>query len=78
LHHAASSATCTNTKTRTDTSGTVFDRRAFVLFGGEDGWLGSANYADQVALWRHGRSIALPLTPATVVGEFPTQMILKP
>lgn len=54
------------------------DRNSFVLFGGEDGWLGSANYADQVALWRQGRAISMPLTAAKVEAEFPTQMMLRP
>ena len=39
------------------------DANEFVLLGGQDGWLGSANAADQVALWRAGGSIAVPLRP---------------
>lgn len=54
------------------------DRTSFVLFGGEDGWLGSANYADQVALWRQGRTIAMPLTLAKVEADFPVVQTLKP
>ncbi|CAH2599834.1 Penicillin acylase family protein [Rhodovastum atsumiense] len=35
----------------------------FVLLGGQDGWLGSANAADQVPLWRAGCYITVPLQP---------------
>jgi penicillin amidase len=54
------------------------DRSRFVLLGGEDGWLGSANFADQVALWRQGRSIGMPLTDAAVASQFPTVSLLTP
>ncbi len=47
------------------------DANWFVLFGGQDGWLGSANFADQVPLWRDGRYIQLPLTPTAVERAFP-------
>jgi penicillin amidase len=33
----------------------------FVLLGGQDGWLGSANARDQVALWQAGQAITVPL-----------------
>ena len=39
------------------------DANHFVLLGGQDGWLGSANAADQVALWQAGRAIPVPLRP---------------
>jgi penicillin amidase len=54
------------------------DANWFVLFGGQDGWLGSANFADQVPLWREGRSIRVPLRPATVAAEFPRTTVLSP
>jgi penicillin amidase len=54
------------------------DANRFVLFGGQDGWLGSANFADQVALWRAARSIRMPLRAETVAAEFPTAMRLMP
>ena len=54
------------------------DGCSFVLFGGEDGWLGSANFADQVPLWREGRTIAMPLTLAKVAAAFPITTVLKP
>ena len=37
------------------------DANEFVLLGGQDGWLGSANAADQVPLWRAGTAIQVPL-----------------
>ncbi len=39
------------------------DANHFVLLGGQDGWLGSANAADQVALWQAGGGITVPLRP---------------
>jgi penicillin amidase len=54
------------------------DANWFVLFGGQDGWLGSAAFADQVALWRERRSIRMPLRPATVAAEFPHVTRLAP
>jgi penicillin amidase len=42
------------------------DANWFVLFGGQDGWLGAPNYADQLPLWRDGRYIQLPLSEAGV------------
>jgi penicillin amidase len=50
----------------------------FVLFGGEDGWLGSANFADQMPLWREGRTISMPLSETRVAAEFPRAMMLEP
>ncbi len=43
----------------------------FVLLGGQDGWLGSANYADQVPLWLEGRYLTLPLDPERARADFP-------
>lgn len=50
----------------------------FVLFGGEDGWLGSANFADQMELWRAGRTITMPLTEARVAADFRRTLVLAP
>ena len=50
------------------------DANWFVLFGGQDGWLGSANFADQVDLWKSGSYIQLPLTAAKVEAAFPRVM----
>ncbi|GGC52065.1 penicillin amidase [Siccirubricoccus deserti] len=54
------------------------DANWFTLFGGQDGWLGSAAFADQVPLWREGRSIRLPLRPETVAAEYPRVTVLRP
>ncbi len=54
------------------------DANWFTLYGGQDGWLGSAAYADQVALWRARRAIRLPLRPETVAAEFPRLTRLMP
>ena len=54
------------------------DGNWFTLFGGQDGWLGSAAFADQVALWRERRSIRMPLRPATVAAEFPLVTRMEP
>jgi penicillin amidase len=54
------------------------DANWFVLFGGQDGWLGSAAFADQMPLWREGRAIRMPLRPATVAAEFPRVTLLRP
>jgi len=47
------------------------DANWFTLWGGQDGWLGSAAFADQVPLWLDRRSIRIPLRPETVAAEFP-------
>ncbi|WP_428395011.1 penicillin acylase family protein [Lichenicoccus sp.] len=49
----------------------------FVLLGGQDGWLGSANTLDQVAVWRNGGSITVPLDAAPT-REWPHETILSP
>jgi penicillin amidase len=47
------------------------DANWFTLWGGQDGWIGSAAFMDQVPLWREGRSIRVPLRPETVASDFP-------
>lgn len=54
------------------------DANWFVLFGGQDGWLGSAAFADQLPLWREGRAIRVPLRAETVAREFPRVTIVRP
>lgn len=54
------------------------DGNWFVLFGGQDGWLGSPAYADQIPLWRERRSIRVPLQAPTVAAEFPHLSRLEP
>ena len=54
------------------------DANWFTLWGGQDGWLGSASFMDQVPLWREGRSIRVPLRAETVAVEFPHVTRLAP
>ncbi|WP_372620930.1 penicillin acylase family protein [Falsiroseomonas sp.] len=54
------------------------DANWFTLWGGQDGWIGSAAFMDQVPLWRDGRSIRVPLRAATVAAEFPRVTTLTP
>ncbi|MGQ0502849.1 MAG: penicillin acylase family protein [Panacagrimonas sp.] len=54
------------------------DANHFVLLGGNDGWIGSSNYADQLPLWRENRYLRMPLRPATVAAEFPRLVLLAP
>jgi penicillin amidase len=54
------------------------DANWFVLFGGQDGWIGSANFVDQIELWREGQYIQLPLTPETIDRTFPVRQTWTP
>lgn len=54
------------------------DANWFTLWGGQDGWLGSAAFASQVPLWRDRQPIRMPLRPETVVREFPRVTVLTP
>ncbi len=54
------------------------DANHFVLLGGQDGWLGSATFADQVELWREGEHVRVPLRAATVAAEFAHVTRLRP
>jgi penicillin G amidase len=54
------------------------DANEFVLLGGQDGWLGSSTFADQVVLWREGRRMTLPLRPETARARFPDVTVLRP
>ncbi|MFZ4408374.1 MAG: penicillin acylase family protein, partial [Paracraurococcus sp.] len=54
------------------------DANWFTLWGGQDGWLGSAAFADQVPLWRTRESIRMPLRPGTVAAEYPFVTTLAP
>ena len=50
----------------------------FVLLGGQDGWINSQNYVDQVPLWREGTYITLPLAMAEVHAAMPIKTRLNP
>ena len=54
------------------------DANHFALLGGNDGWIGSPHYADQIALWRERRYLQMPLSTAGVEREFPIAMDLLP
>ena len=54
------------------------DDNRFVLLGGQDGWVGSPNFADQVPLWRRGEYITVPLRPETIRARFPYKTVLRP
>ncbi len=54
------------------------DANFFVLLGGQDGWINAANFADQVALWRDGRYVQVPLRLASVRARFGVRIDLHP
>jgi len=54
------------------------DGNWFVLLGGQDGWLNSATFLDQVPLWLEGRYVQMPLRPETVRRQFTRVTELKP
>ncbi|MGF1477088.1 MAG: penicillin acylase family protein [Geminicoccaceae bacterium] len=54
------------------------DANWFVLFGGQDGWLGSTTFSDQVELWRDGAYVHLPLQPETIARSFPHKQEWRP
>jgi len=54
------------------------DANFFILAGGQDGWLGSSTYADQLDLWRQGAYLRIPLQLETVRACFPHRLELSP
>jgi penicillin amidase len=48
----------------------------FVLYGGQDGFVGSEQFADQIPLWRRGAYITVPLT--VDAGQFRHETVLMP
>lgn len=54
------------------------DDNRFVLLGGQDGWFGSANFLDQVATWRRGGYITVPLRIETARLCFRHKTLLEP
>lgn len=54
------------------------DANRFVLLGGQDGWIGSASFADQAVPFLEGAAITVPLSPAAVARAFPQTMRLRP
>jgi len=53
------------------------DANYFVLLGGQDGFLGSAHFLDQVPLWFSGRYVKVPLKMSTIRKEFKFKTVLK-
>ncbi len=53
------------------------DSSRVVLLGGQDGWLGSDTFLDQVPLWRAGRYVDLPLRAETA-RAWPHVTVLRP
>jgi penicillin amidase len=53
------------------------DANRFVLLGGQDGWLNSSTFLDQVPLWREGRYIQVPLRPDAVRACFGHRTVLE-
>lgn len=54
------------------------DENWVVLFGGQDGWLGSSTARDQIALWRAGAYIRLPMSDAAIRAAFRHRTTLVP
>jgi penicillin amidase len=54
------------------------DENYFVLLGGQDGVINSANALDQVPLWLEHRYLRIPLTIENVRREFPHRLRLMP
>lgn len=54
------------------------DRNYFALLGGQDGWLGSMTFLDQVPLWQRSDYVVLPLRPETAYAKFQYRTELTP
>jgi penicillin amidase len=54
------------------------DRNWFVLLGGQDGWPGSDTFLDQIALWRRGDYVQVPLRAETARARFHHRTRLEP
>jgi penicillin amidase len=54
------------------------DANWFALLGGQDGWINSGAFLDQVPLWLTGDYVQVPLTEEKVREAFPGTMTLRP
>ena len=54
------------------------DLNYFVLLGGQDGWINSSTFLDQVPLWRAGDYVQLPLSPEKFRARAQRSMTLRP
>ena len=54
------------------------DANFFLVLGGQDGWLNSSTFRDQVPMFLEGRYIQVPMRPETVRATFPHETVLSP
>lgn len=54
------------------------DANYFVLVGGNDGWINSANANDQTPLWAKGQTIQMPLTDEAIEEQFKAVTRIEP
>ncbi len=54
------------------------DENHFVLLGGQDGWINSTTFADQVAPFLSGDLIRVPLRPSSITAAFRQRIHLLP
>lgn len=54
------------------------DENHFVLLGGQDGWINSTTFADQVAPFMGGDLIRVPLRPSSISAAFRQRIHLLP
>ncbi len=54
------------------------DSNFVVILGGQDGWIGSINAADQIPLWRANAYLELPLSQTRRAKAFPNRLVLSP
>ncbi|MFP3942890.1 MAG: penicillin acylase family protein [Alphaproteobacteria bacterium] len=54
------------------------DANYFVLAGGQDGWINSSTYLDQVDLWKKNKFVQMPLTEEKIKKQFPYVTRLMP
>ena len=54
------------------------DANYFVLMGGQDGWINSANFKDQIPLWGQGEMVQIPMHSNTRAKYFDYTLTIKP
>jgi penicillin amidase len=54
------------------------DGNYFVLLGGQDGWIGSTTFLDQLPLWRSGSYVKVPLRLEAVGRNAAARVALTP
>ncbi len=54
------------------------DSNWFALIGGNDGWINSENFLDQIEAFRSSTPIRFPMRPETVRAQFPHTTVLNP